>query len=81
MEKLIWERTTPTSKDIRLLNPEDFNKEEYRRILKDFIEITGAKLGERLAHNLIRVFKSPETATLTFQADRLGYDGLNRWSK
>jgi hypothetical protein len=77
--KLIWERTSEASKDLRLVNPGDFDKQEYRRVLEKFISITGSKLGGRLADNLRGLLDAPGEATITFRGDRLGYDGLNRW--
>ena len=79
MARLIWRRADSYSKDLYLVNPRDFDKAEYLRILGKFVGITGDKLGDRLGQNLRGFGASPGDAALTFRCDRLGYDGLNRW--
>lgn len=80
MATLFWERVDSNSKDLRLVNPADFNKGEYRRVLKKFAGVAGSKLSGRLLSCLEALGEDPENTVFTFRSDRLGYDGLNRWS-
>lgn len=77
---LIWKREGGYSRDLRLANPEAFDKEKYTRLLYDF-ETSAGSVNHRLLASLKELGTDPENAVLTCRSGsfRAGYLGLNRW--
>jgi hypothetical protein len=69
------------SKDLNLVNPEDFDKEKFRELLSNF-KNSAKKIDQDLLACLQSLGDNPESAIFYFEIGRnlrAGYIGLNRW--
>jgi len=76
---LIWQRISDDSKDLRIANPEQFDKRAYTLLLRDFAN-AAQRLNSRLHQTLTQLQDDPANVVLVGEGDsRVGYLGLNRW--
>jgi len=83
-KKLFWQRVSGDSKNLKLLNPEDFDKETYLVLLNNFKndawEGTKHSIKKELNENLKKLERNPTSFEFTCRGNRQGYDGLARWA-